>query len=38
MHILSSLLVVFSWIIAAALIFFLILIGRFYEVRLNWRS
>ena len=38
MHILSSLLVVFSWIIAAVLIFFLFLIGRFYEVRFGQKS
>ena len=38
MHILSSLLVVFSWIIAAVLIFFLLLIGRFYEIRFGQKS
>ena len=38
MHILSSLLVVFCWIIAAVLIFFLFLIGRFYEVRFGQKS
>jgi hypothetical protein len=38
MHILSSLLVVFSWIMAAVLIFFLFLIGRFYEVRFGQKS
>lgn len=38
MHILSSFLVVFSWIIAAILIFFLFLIGRFYEIRFGQKS
>lgn len=38
MHILSSLLVVFSWIIAAVLVFFLFLIGRFYQVRFGQKS
>jgi hypothetical protein len=38
MHILSSLLVVFCWIIAAVLVFFLFLIGRFYEVRFGQKS
>jgi hypothetical protein len=38
MHILSSLLIVFSWIIAAILIFFLFLIGRFYKVRFGQKS
>lgn len=38
MHILSSLLVVFSWIIAAVLVFSLFLIGRFYQVRYGQKS
>ena len=38
MHILSSLLIVFCWIIAAAVIFSLFLIGRFYEVRFGQKS
>ena len=38
MHILSSFLVVFCWILAAAVIFFLFLIGRFYEVRFGQKS
>ena len=38
MHIPGSLLVVFSWIVAAVLIFFLFLIGRFYEVRFGQKS
>ena len=38
MHILSSLLVVFYWILAAAVIAFLFLIGRFYEVRFGQKS
>jgi hypothetical protein len=38
MHILSSLLVVFCWILAATVIVFLFLIGRFYEVRFGQKS
>ena len=38
MHILGSLLVVFCWLIAAVVIFFLFLIGRFYEVRFGQKS
>ena len=38
MHIPSSLLVVFGWIIAAVLVLFLFLIGRFYEVRFGQKS
>jgi len=38
MHILGSLVVVFSWIIAAILIFFLFLVGRFYEIRFGQKS
>ena len=38
MHILSSLVVVFGWVIAAILIFFLFLIGRFYEIRFGQKS
>ncbi len=38
MHIPSILLIIFDWIIAAILIFFLLLIGRFYEIRFGSRS
>ena len=38
MHILGSLVVVFCWIIAAILIFFLFLVGRFYEIRFGQKS
>lgn len=38
MHILGSLVVVFGWIIAAILIFFLFLVGRFYEIRFGQKS
>ena len=38
MHIASSLLVVFCWIVAAILVFFLFLVGRFYEVRFGQKS
>jgi hypothetical protein len=38
MHILGSLVVVFSWIVAAVLIFFLFLVGRFYEIRFGQKS
>jgi len=38
MHIPSILLIIFDWIIAAILIFFLFLIGRFYEIRFGSRS
>jgi membrane protease YdiL (CAAX protease family) len=37
-YIFSSILVTFSWIVAAVLIFFLFLIGRFYEIRFGQRS
>lgn len=37
-EILSSALIVYSWIVAAALVFFLFLIGRFYEVRFGGKS
>jgi hypothetical protein len=37
-HTLSSLLIVYSWFVAAILIFFLFLIGRFYEIRFGQRS
>lgn len=37
-HILSSILIVYNWAVAAILIFFLFLIGRFYEVRFGQRS
>lgn len=38
MHIPGILLIVFDWIIAAILIVFLLLIGRFYEIRFGSRS
>jgi len=31
-------LIVFGWIVAAILLFFLLLIGRFYEIRFGQRS
>ena len=37
-QIVNSLLILYSWILAAILIFFLFLIGRFYEVKLSKRS
>lgn len=37
-EILSSALIVYSWTVAAVLIFFLFLIGRFYELRFGQRS
>lgn len=37
-HTLSSILIVYSWAGAAVLVFFLFLIGRFYEVRFGQRS
>ncbi len=37
-HTLSSILIVYSWIVAAVLIFFLFLIGRFYEIRFGQKS
>lgn len=37
-HILSSSLIVYSWIVAAFLVVFLFLIGRFYELRFGQRS
>lgn len=37
-QILSSALIVYSWIVAAALISFLFLIGRFYELRFGQKS
>jgi len=37
-EILSSVLIVYSWTIAAALVFFLFLIGRFYELRFGEKS
>ncbi len=37
-HIISSILVVYSWIIAAVLILFLFLIGRFYQVKFGQKS
>lgn len=38
MHILSALLVILCWIVAAILIVFLFLIGRFYEIRFGKKS
>ncbi|MGD9048379.1 MAG: hypothetical protein PVF77_10020 [Anaerolineae bacterium] len=37
-HTLSSVLIVYSWAVAAVLVFFLFLIGRFYEFRFGQRS
>lgn len=37
-HISGSILVTYCWIVAAVLIFFLFLIGRFYEIRFGQRS
>lgn len=37
-HTLSSILVVCSWFVAAILILFLFLIGRFYEIRFEQRA
>jgi len=37
-HTLGSILIVYSWVVAAALTFFLALIGRFYEIRFGQRS
>jgi hypothetical protein len=37
-HLLSSILILYGWIVAAALIFFLFLIGRFYEIRFGQKS
>jgi len=34
----SSILIAYSWIVAAILVAFLLLIGRFYEVRFGQRS
>lgn len=38
MRILGSILVLYNWIVAAILIFFLFLIGRFYEMRFGQKS
>ncbi len=38
MQILSSLVVILGWIVAAILIFFLFLIGRFYEIRYGQKA
>jgi hypothetical protein len=35
---LSSILIAYSWIVAAILVVFLFLIGRFYEIRFGQRS
>lgn len=37
-HTLSAFLIVYSWIVAAILVFFLFLIARFYELRFGQRS
>ena len=37
-EILSSALIVYSWTVAAVLVFFLFLIGRFYQLRFGQRS
>jgi hypothetical protein len=37
-HTLSSILIVYSWMAAAVLVFFLFLVGRFYELRFGQRS
>jgi hypothetical protein len=37
-HALGSILIIYSWIVAAAVVFFLFLIGRFYEIRFGQRS
>jgi hypothetical protein len=37
-NILSSVLIVYSWLAAAALVLVLFLIGRFYEIRFGQRS
>jgi hypothetical protein len=38
MQILGSILILYSWIVAAILIFFLFLIGRFYEIKIGQKS
>ncbi len=37
-HTLGSILILYSWIVAAALIGFLLLIGRFHEIKFRQRS
>jgi hypothetical protein len=37
-NLLGSMLVLYCWVVAAILIFFLLLIGRFYQVRFRQRS
>lgn len=37
-HTIGSFLILFAWIVAAILILFLFLIGRFYEIRFQQRS
>lgn len=37
-NLLGSVLVLYSWVVAAILIFFLLLIGRFYEIRFHQKS
>ena len=37
-NLLGSALVLYPWVVAAGLIFFLLLIGRFYEIRFHQRS
>jgi hypothetical protein len=34
----SSILIVYSWVVAASLVFFLFLIARFYEIRFGQKS
>jgi 4-hydroxybenzoate polyprenyltransferase len=37
-NLLGSVLVLYPWVVAAVLIFFLLLIGRFYQLRFHQRS
>jgi hypothetical protein len=37
-NLLGAMLVLYCWVVAAILIFFLLLIGRFYQVRFHQRS
>lgn len=37
-NIIGSVLILYSWIVAAILVFFLFLVGRFYEVRFGQKS
>lgn len=38
MHVVGSILILYSWIAAAVLILFLFLIGRFYEIKFGQKS